>query len=149
MRATMNKETFDALDGAALCRACFEPIAERIRRQSPEVKAEVYRSLTEGQKQLMLLLVLIEHAKGSPEELLGWAAYLRKNELETWSMVLSNLVAMGCRELQSLLQQVGGSDEEAELIYNRFLALSNDALDQIARSIRSHPELFIQWEENR
>jgi hypothetical protein len=71
----MDRSAFAGLAPAALAWACVAPAIRHIRRRTPDVKRTVYRTLTPGQKALLMFWALHVHAD-SPRGFRGTLEYL-------------------------------------------------------------------------
>jgi len=87
-----------------LVRACMEPVIGRMRRKPPEVKEQVCREITEGQRALFLFMMAADHASASPADYYCWLSHLIGEE-DTWFAVKASLAYVGAHALLALWEE--------------------------------------------
>ncbi|CAM3447660.1 hypothetical protein EDM52_01490 [Brevibacillus invocatus] len=168
MLAKMKREKFDAWQTELLGRACIEHVQQQVQGKSPQVKMEVYKELTAGQRALFMFHVLHDHAHPSVAEFVSWIAYtldhfsywigiqagLRYFEQEDILHLLEEMKVVLEERNQRLgiqMSQISVLDleedpsliEEASRLYQRYQELSEGTLLRIGRTIRSNPGEFV------
>lgn len=163
MLISMDRQQLDSLDDAALGWSCIEPTLMQVRERSPEVKAQMYGQLTDGQKALMMFHVMYGHAKNSAMEYYGWIGYLL-DQPGNWKEVIhalrffSDEAMYHCLEqMRAVIEQRNGQvslndlAEDAALAaivgehYDEFMRISPASIKLIASYIRSHSDEFIHF----
>ncbi|HEU4964967.1 MAG TPA: hypothetical protein VFV52_14065 [Bacilli bacterium] len=156
----MKQELFHSLDDESLRLAVLAPATRQVRAQSPAVKAQVYAQMTPGQRALFMFQVLFEHSRNSTEEYYKWCATLM--EEKTWGEVKGALKHLRDEAMLQFLEeteefllvwkQAGVVEDEAFLAEAerrnaRYHELAARTIERIGEYVRSHPEEFVQWEE--
>ena len=158
----IDKQAFDSYGDEALTWACIGPMLIQVRAKSMEVKGQLYKQLTEGQRALMMFHVFYGHAKHSASELYAWTAHLL-SEGESWEHVLSSLRYFGDDQLLELVERVrvvvegrthpptlndlaedDGLSSMMNLYYEAFQQLLPHTMARIASFIRTDTDQFVR-----
>ncbi|WP_276353200.1 hypothetical protein [Cohnella caldifontis] len=171
MQIVLDRETFDSTPDGELGGACFAPVIPLVRAKSMEVKEEVYRRMTEGQKALFLFYAFYNHACHSMREYFWWCAY-DYAQPKLWAGLKEALRYFGAESMREVLEETGNllekhgfpvsleafslSPEEldrwpellpdVQSLYARFTEAAPAALTRIGATIRGRPGEFVAFD---
>jgi hypothetical protein len=151
MLPTMKQQVFETVGNTELGWACMAPIMEPLRGKHPNVKLQVYTSLTHGQQILFMFYAYYNHAIHTLEEFRWWSSYYL-SEPNMWSEIKARLTDFGEDHLLRLLKETEDAikeelDESLISQYTRFHEITPMTLNRIGDYIRKNPNEFVLLEE--
>lgn len=132
----MNKAVFRCLKDGELGSACFAPIIPMIRGKNNEVKQQVYKQLSSGQKALFMFYVYYNHASRSVDEFYWWSAYYFAQP-KAWSEIK---IALSYFQAESMLKVF---EEIEELLTEQSYPRSLEEFNLSTKDLVCHPDLFL------
>lgn len=164
MRVIINEENLDSLNNEELIQICMEDIIREIRGKNPEVKSEIYKQLTDGQKIAFAFKVMFDHSK-TVEEFYWYALYLM-SELNAWPEMKSKAQLFGDTKLVAIYERIEIALAESKRletdgnwkvtlsvvitndlvngIFNEYSRVSEESIELIGDYIRQNLYEFIQ-----
>ncbi len=147
----MKQHELSTLDDAKLVWMFVEPMISKARGKDPDIKAQVFKSLNDGQRALFMFQVLYGHAANGIFPFFSYVSFLT-DRLDIWSALKSAMNYFDDTEMLSLVEKmetayfaVSSQDKntpamnELDKLYIEMLPRT---LNRIGACIRNNPTEF-------